>query len=94
METWRWDINDPASGIYNLYTDVIKLYPVYVEDILYIDSETQVSSVVVTSIMGAQVMQVHFPGKSINMNMLNKGIYVVRIKLSNNNFFIGKVIKQ
>ena len=81
---------DPA----NANSDQVKLYPANVDDILYIKSNIQVSSAVVYSLQGAQMININTPIDQIDMSSLNAGIYIVNITLEDNTSFNGKVTKR
>ena len=81
------DLNKVASG-------TVQLYPINVKDILHIKSKIQVSSVIVYSLQGTQLIHISTPTDVIDMSGLNEGIYIVSIKLSNNTIYNGKVSKN
>ena len=81
------DLNKVTSG-------EVQLYPVNVKDILHIKSRTSVSSAIVYTLQGTQVIMINTPTESIDMSGLNEGVYIVSIKLVNNTIFNGKVIKK
>ncbi len=81
------DLNKVTSG-------TVQLYPVNVKDILHIKSKIQVSSAIVYSLQGTQLIHISTPTDIIDMSGLNEGIYIVSIKLSNNTIYNGKVTKN
>ncbi len=85
---------EPGDGVNTLTSDDVQLYPVYVDDILNIKSEIQVTSAVVYNLQGSQVININVPTESINMSNLKKGIYIVSLELANNKIFTGKVLKK
>ena len=88
-------VNDQTGIDFNKISSAdVQLYPVNVKDILHIKSKIQVSSVIVYSLKGTQLININTPTESIDMSSLNEGIYVVRIKLVNNTIFTGKVSKK
>ncbi len=72
----------------------VELYPVNVQEILYIKSSIQVASAKVYSLLGTQLINIGTHTESIDMSGLSEGIYIVIIRLSNNTMFHSKVIKQ
>jgi hypothetical protein len=87
--TWASSID-----LNNANSDQVLLYPVNVVDILHIKSNIQVSSVIVYSLQGAQMISIKTPVDQIDMSSLNAGVYIVRLKLKDNSVFNGKVTKR
>jgi len=75
-------------------SEQVQLYPANVTDILYIKSNIQVSSAIVYSLQGAQMIKINTPIDQIDMNSLNAGVYIVSVKLEDNSVFNGKVTKR
>lgn len=81
---------DPAGASINK----VQLYPAQVEDILYIKSDIQVSSVKVYSLQGAQMINIQTPTEQIDMSALSAGVYIVSIQLEDSTSYNGKVSKR
>jgi len=69
-----------------------KLYPNPVENILNISSKNTVEKIEVYNIQG-QLINTFVNQKSINLNSITSGIYLIRL-YSNNNMITKKIIKQ
>ena len=86
----------PVSSIdpNNANPDQVQLYPSIVTDILYIKSKVEVSSALVYSLQGAQVINITTPTDRIDMSGLADGVYIVKVKLLDDTIYSGKVNKQ
>jgi len=86
----------PVSSIdpNNANSDQVQLYPSIVTDILYIKSRVEVSSAVVYSLQGAQVINITTPTDQIDMSHLADGVYIVKVKLLDDTIYSGKVNKK
>jgi len=60
---------------------------------LIIDRANELKNVSIYSVTGAQVLSVNNPSRTINMNNLAKGVYVVRFTDRNGGNFSQKIVK-
>ena len=74
--------------------DQVILYPSIVTDILYIKSKVEVSSALVYSLQGAQVINITTATDRIDMSGLTEGVYIVKVRLLDDTIYTGKVNKQ
>jgi hypothetical protein len=70
------------------------LYPIPVNQALYIETRETISSVVLFNVIGAEVMDKFKPEGYIDMGQLEQGIYFIRIKTIKGEIYTGKVIKK
>ena len=70
----------------------IKIFPNPVHDILTIQSEDSIESLILYSIRGKKLMEIRFRNK-IDVSHLSDGIYFLRIKV-NNGFANLKFVKK
>ena len=87
--TWATSI-----GPNNADLDQVQLYPSNVTDILYIKSKVEVSSALVYSLQGVQVINITTATDRIDMSGLAEGVYIVKIKLLDNTIYSRKVNKK
>jgi hypothetical protein len=78
----------------NANSDQVQLYPSNVTDILYIKSRVEVSSALVYSLQGAQVINITTATDRIDMSGLANGVYIVKVTLLDNTIHSGKVNKK
>jgi hypothetical protein len=78
----------------NANSDQVQLYPSNVTDILYIKSKVEVSSALVYSLQGAQLINITTPTDRIDMSGLASGVYIVKVKLLDKTIYSGKVTKK
>ena len=76
-----------------LLTQSISLYPNPVTNILTIDSEIPLVKVEIYSMLGKKIKEVKSNFKSISLENISKGIYLVNIH-SKDGFIVKKVIKK
>ncbi len=86
--TWPTSIDPNKAG-----SDQVQVYPSIVTNILYIESEIQVSSVMVYTLQGAKVISIDTTIDQINMSGLADGVYIVKVLLVDNTIFSGKISK-
>jgi hypothetical protein len=83
-------------GFQALGVDNIKVnpYKAYVSaGNLVIDRASELRNVSVFSVTGAQMLSVNNPSRTINLNNLSKGVYVVRLTDRSGNNFAQKIVK-
>ena len=79
----------------NVDNSNIVLYPNPVENILNIDKNIdEISELLMRDITGKLIMAVQNPGRSIDVSALPKGIYLITIKMSNNQCVFDKIFKK
>ena len=81
------DLNSASS-------DMVQIYPVSVKNTLHIKSKLQVSSTIVYSIQGSQIINLSGPRDQIDMSGLETGVYIVSIRLVDKSEFSAKVTKR
>jgi hypothetical protein len=82
------------NGISENIAENVRLYPVPVDQILYIETSEAISSVELFNIVGVKVMDKSKPEGPIDMGNLEQGIYFIRIKTDKGEIYTGKVIKK
>jgi len=87
--TWASSVDPNDADL-----DQVQLYPSNVTDILYIKSKVEVSSAMVYSLQGAQVINITTSTDQIDMSGLAVGVYIVKVTLVDNTIYSGKVNKK
>ena len=87
------DYNNALSIDDELLAMSIKLYPNPVDNILTIDSEIPLTNVEIFSVLGKKVKEMDLDFKSLTMDNLSTGIYLVRIR-SANGIAHRKIVKK
>jgi len=80
-------------GTSDIKKNVIGIYPNPTNGILNIKTDSDIDKVNVTNIVG-QKMDVQFSNNTINMQQLQKGVYIVELQLKNGQKISKKVIKN
>lgn len=70
------------------------IYPNPVENILYFDSSTQITSISVYNLLGKKMMSTEMQTKEIDLSQLSKGMYILHATLENGSTESFKVVKQ
>jgi len=79
----------------NIDNSKVVLYPNPVENMLNIDRATdKISELLVRDITGKLVLFVQNPGSAIDVSALPKGVYVVEIKVNENECIYNKIFKK
>lgn len=68
-----------ATGIEDLESGEFKVYPNPFDDVINLGSPAQLSKVVITNIAGQVVKEVVNPDKTIQLNELHSGIYIISL---------------
>jgi hypothetical protein len=84
----------PASVVYKNMFAAIKLFPVPVDNTLYIETSEAVLSVEVFNMIGVKVLDKSKPEGRIDMSQLEQGMYLIRIRTDRGEVFTGKVMKK
>lgn len=89
----------PALSVEKNPADQIKcrVFPNPVSNILYIESDKEISSIALFNITGIQVIEksnLCDYSVSIDLTGLNPGLYIARIVLSNGNVIVTRVVKR
>ena len=82
-----------ALGIDEVLAQAITYYPNPVNNLLRIDSEIPISKVEIYSVLGQKVKEINSDFKSIPIDNLSNGVYIVRIH-SENGIATKKLIKK
>ncbi len=90
------DTFDSSGSHESLITDIllsnsVLLYPNPVSDILTIDSKTPISKVEIYTVLGKKVKEINSEFKSIRINDLSNGVYIIRI-YSDKDYTVKKLI--
>ncbi|MFL9834195.1 T9SS type A sorting domain-containing protein [Chryseobacterium terrae] len=80
-------------GTSDIKRNVIGIYPNPTNGILNIKTDSDIDKVNVTNVVG-QKMNVRFSNNTINMQQLQKGVYIVELQLKNGQKISKKVIKN
>lgn len=72
----------------------VTIYPNPVKDVLYFKTQQKIESIELYDIVGQKIKEFDAQSLSIDLKTETKGIYVVKIKLTNGQTEIKKVIKQ
>lgn len=80
-------------GTSDIKRNVIGIYPNPTNGILNIKTDSDIDKVNVTNVVG-QKMNVQFSNNTINMQQLQKGVYIVELQLKNGQKVSKKVIKN
>jgi parallel beta-helix repeat protein len=84
----------PNTGIIENMLSNIRLYPIPVDRILYIETSETISSVEFFNVLGVKVMdESKFEGW-IDMGHLEQGLYFIRIRTNNAEVYTVKVVKR
>lgn len=75
--------NDPV-GINEMSKDLVKIYPNPFSEMLYIQTNENIKSIIIQDINGKKLMET--TNKTINLNALNSGYYFVVLNLDNQNY--------
>jgi len=88
-------IKDVTTGLgtSDIKRNVIGIYPNPTNGILNIKTDSDIDKVAVTNVVG-QKMNVQFSNNTINMQQLQKGVYIVELQLKNGQKISKKVIKN
>lgn len=70
------------------------IYPNPVDDILYFNTKTEITSISVYSLLGQELITTKTNANEINLNHLSQGVYIVRANLANGNNESFKIIKN
>lgn len=75
--------------------DGFRIYPNPVETILKIKNPTNklVKSAAIYSLLGKKILSVKNPSEEINIELLSKGIYILKLQVENNSYSI-KIVKK
>lgn len=84
--------NSLSSSAFSQNNLQVSIYPNPVNDILNIESETEIKSVSIYNLQG-QKIKTSF-SKQVNVSDLSSGIYMVRVEGSNNAIETKKIVKQ
>lgn len=87
------DYTNPLSMDETIIANAIKVYPNPVSQILTIDSNRPINRVELFSILGKKVKNVNSDFKTIPVNDLSNGIYIIKIQ-SGNHMVFRKIIKN
>ena len=80
-------------GTSDIKRNIIGIYPNPTNGILNIKTDSDIDKVNVTNVVG-QKMNVQFSNNTINMQQLQKGVYIVELQLKNGQIISKKVIKN
>lgn len=80
-------------GTSDINRNIIGIYPNPTNGILNIKTDSDIDKVNVTNVVG-QKMNVQFSNNTINMQQLQKGVYIVELQLKNGQKISKKVIKN
>ena len=83
-----------TTGINENMISTVRLYPIPVDQTLYIETDQSISSVELFNVIGVKVMDKSKPEGRIDMGHLEQGMYFVRIKTDRGDIYTGKVIKK
>jgi hypothetical protein len=87
-------IVDTTVSVSELASMSVNIYPNPVDEVLYLESDETITSVVIYNMMGQAVRNEQIVENSINVNELNKGIYLIEIISDNNNRAVKRFIKK
>lgn len=87
-------IVDDTTGINENMISTVRLYPIPVNQTLYIETSENISSVELFTIIGVKVLDKSKPEGSIDMGYLEQGIYFIRIRTVGGEVYTGKVVKR
>lgn len=92
--TWLTEFVD-ALHVEDYSLEGLKVYPIPAKNTLYIENSIEISKVVITSVLGQDVMfkEINSTNTSLDLSNLTSGIYFVTIS-SNSNEKIIKIIKE
>ena len=74
---------DFTSGVNDIASSKIKIYPNPASDILYIGTDNQIEAIQIFDNLGKLVFEKNITTKSINISNLNSGIFTIVIKTKN-----------
>jgi len=86
------DCNTHSSNKSENY--LIKLYPNPANDFISIESDKRINNVLITDIVGREVLLESDNFNKLNISKLTKGIYIVKISLGDNNTETSKIILE
>ena len=87
-------VNIIIDGIIENVAASMRLYPVPVEQILFIETSEIISSVELFNVVGVKVMDKLEPEDQIDLSQLEEGVYFIRIRTYNGEVYTGKVMKK
>lgn len=78
-----------------LVKPLVSIYPNPVDDILFVDSDNEINTIIITNAIGQQIRSISFVVDNIiNVEGLPKGIYFLNVQFSNGTKAIKKIIKD
>ncbi len=86
-------VSDTETGISEMTSPTLTLYPNPVKDVLYVNSASSVKDVTIFSAAGSIVLQRELVGNRVNVSLLSKGSYIVKLT-TENGVVIRKMIKE
>jgi hypothetical protein len=87
-------VNIIIDGIIENVAASMRLYPVPVEQTLFIETSEIISSVELFNVVGVKVMDKLEPEDQIDLSQLEEGVYFIRIRTYNGEVYTGKVMKK
>jgi hypothetical protein len=85
-------IIDPSTGITDFESHALSIYPNPANDVLTISLETEIQSIAILNILGAQVM--HAENSKLNISHLTAGIYMIRVQAISGKAYTSKFTKE
>jgi hypothetical protein len=91
--------NDVALGIKNqsIHFPQVSIYPNPVLDVMYIESKVDMQEIMITNILGQEVMRMELENRStfqLNTGELDRGLYILRVSGDQGYTGTAKFIKQ
>ncbi|MCL1868151.1 MAG: glycosyl hydrolase [Paludibacter sp.] len=91
-----WEIEvygSVPSETADLEQNAVFIYPNPVENILRIQTEDDISQIILMDISGTKLLEMQNV-KSVNMSNFSAGIYILTVKFSDGKFVVRKIMKQ
>jgi len=90
-------ISGPAvltTGLAEIKASLVKLYPIPVDEVLYLATDDPIFSVEVFNTLGIRIMHEYQVNDRIYLGHLEKGIYFIRVKTKQGRTYTDKVVKR
>lgn len=99
-DIWKYvnELQCSTTGVgnQNYQNDFVQLFPNPGNKILNLKSDKQISKIEIFNVRGQKVKLVNTQNMEVRMsiNDMPNGLYIVRVQLTNGNFWTGKLIKE
>ncbi|MFC2113515.1 T9SS type A sorting domain-containing protein [Bacteroidota bacterium] len=83
-----------GTGVHELHTAKLKLYPTPVEDLLFIEVDQPITSIEIFNVVGVRLIHAVNVQERISMNQMEQGMYLIRVETDKGKIYSGKVLKK